>query len=124
MCASPNILPYQFEPEYSDSELENVPLLGEDNPTVNVYAGRKESVDWCKCNNCKPMPTDHESLCCAESELIGRVKKNYKCVTQNPSFSTLIVFKEALNLLRHQTIRNTKSIKKKTLLSQFVALFS
>ena len=40
--------PYQIEIEYSDSELENIPLPGEDNPSVNVYAGRKESVERCK----------------------------------------------------------------------------
>jgi hypothetical protein len=110
-------VPYQFEPEYSDSELENIPLLGEDNPTVNIYAGRKGSVEWCKCRICKPMPTDHESLCCAESEVIGKVKANYECVTENPIFSSLIVFKEALNILRHQTIRKTKSNKKKNSLA-------
>lgn len=113
------IQPYQFEPEYSDSEIENITIVPEVRAGLSVdnLLGRKDNIQWCNCNHCVSMLTDHESLCCSESESVRRVRGSHECIIDHQSFLNLIISKDALNLLRHQTIRKTSNRKKRNTLT-------
>lgn len=113
------IQPYQFEPEYSDDEIENISLVQEVRAglSVDVLLGRKDNNSWCTCNRCVSMLTDHECLCCSEAESVRKVRGEHNCITEHRSFLNLIIDRNALNLLRHQTIRKTNNRKKRKMLT-------
>ena len=80
MNLNKDIVPYQFEPRLSDSE-----ICGEDVNVVDqngeVEAELEEKLksqlnstveSWCKCGSCGVMPTHKEHVCCHEIDTIRR----------------------------------------------------
>jgi hypothetical protein len=114
------IYPYQFEPEYSDSEdLDYTELEDEDSELAETtkYIGRQGTSVWCLCSKCSVMQSDHESLCCQESDTIAKVRKDFQCITLNPAFQNTILSVDSLNISRHQLIRKTTNQRKKRTLT-------
>ena len=54
---------YQFEPEFTEEEIESQNLAS--SPVVSENE-RGMSLDWCTCENCTILPTLNECLCCDE----------------------------------------------------------
>ena len=52
--------PYDFEPEASSSEDDNIDISNEEKSRIG-------NVDWCVCGKCRPMQTFTESLCCRDT---------------------------------------------------------
>ncbi|XP_022808192.1 P2X purinoceptor 7-like [Stylophora pistillata] len=61
---------------------------------VDSDADRLGNTDWCECGTCQPMPTTHESVCCAE---IGQVWQKVEeqrpetqmtCITEYSGFQS------------------------------------
>ncbi|XP_060070504.1 uncharacterized protein LOC132563538 [Ylistrum balloti] len=83
---SEGIRPYRFEPELGsddDEESGNPPSAIED---------RLGSTEWCKCENCREMPTVPESICCTEIAQIQHIKNEFphlNCITQHPGFPSV-----------------------------------
>ncbi|XP_068112363.1 uncharacterized protein [Hyperolius riggenbachi] len=44
---------------------------------------------WCSCNNCTPMPTGMESICCREIPSVNARMENIQCITNHPMFTQL-----------------------------------
>ena len=62
--------PYEFEPLVSSMESE-VDLDDFSNQVEEVsQSTRVGNVQWCECDSCEAMNTDHESLCCVEANEI------------------------------------------------------
>lgn len=89
-------LPYQFEPEYTEEELQEmeeeerrraVELQQEMAETQPRVAGNL----WCVCGRCEAMATEEECLCCHEWDLLHRgqdsPRENGQCFTEVENFS-------------------------------------
>ena len=57
--------PYDFEPEASSSEEDNIDISNDD--SSDEEKSRIGNVDWCVCGKCRPMQTFTESLCCRDT---------------------------------------------------------
>lgn len=60
--------PYSFEPLASSSENEE-----EESAFPNDEIKRVGNLDWCLCKCCKQMESEHESLCCQETNEISEI---------------------------------------------------
>ena len=73
---------------------------------------RSDNLDWCKCGQCS-ITTEIESFCCLESYVIRQKIEqndaNITCITMMPSFQTLIIDKESLELTRNVVGHQIKS---------------
>lgn len=79
---------YQFEPEFTEEEIEaqnDAPP-----PAVNVNE-RGASLNWCTCENCTILPTFKECLCCYEFEhyVADYINEHIKCISHHPDFDTV-----------------------------------
>lgn len=68
---------YRFEPEYTVEELRQMEMEMEaramEAPQTNVTAetvSRITGTWWCACGKCRQMPTEVESMCCKEWDLL------------------------------------------------------
>ena len=62
--------PYEFEPLVSSMESED-DLDDTSNQIEEVSPStRIGNIQWCECDSCEAMNTDHESLCCVEANEI------------------------------------------------------
>ena len=57
---------------------------------------------WCRCGNCIVMPTVRECVCCQEVAAIQyRIpteSESLTCITRNPSFTTVVLDREVLDV--------------------------
>lgn len=103
---------------YLDPTLPISPHTSDDEPASDGYSTGDETDDeeeargkskervpnveeYCSCSNCETMPTRVESFCCQESEIVGVLRKEYECVTDNPRFCNEILDEERLQLYRY-----------------------
>ena len=83
MCSQDSfgLIAYDFEPEYSAKELEE---LG------SIAMGRDGQVtvddDFCMCLNCANMPLTRENVCCRESELVLSNLDSCDCIKDHANF--------------------------------------
>ena len=69
----------------------NTPELGDNEPDPGPP--NEEIPDWCKCQNCRPVPTAEENKCC---------KRTVRpCITTNPLFTQLVLDANVLDLAMH-----------------------
>ena len=62
---------------------KQIKIIFLDNSPVLVQTTRINSTDYCLCNNCQPMPTAAESVCCQEIPYIqGKFKGKLKDLEQ------------------------------------------
>ena len=61
--------PYDFEPEASSSEEDNIDISNDD--SSDEEKSRIGNVDWCVCGKCRPMQTFTERLCCRDTNEVA-----------------------------------------------------
>ncbi|XP_061195130.1 uncharacterized protein LOC133203348 [Saccostrea echinata] len=85
-----DIVPYQFEPNASESDEQNSSLGGGGSDEEQQRLG---NTDWCTCGFCVHMPTPRESVCCCEIDRVNSKKdsfdKKLSCITEHPGFSSV-----------------------------------
>ena len=87
MCSQDSfgLIAYNFEPEYSAEELEEL---------KSIAKGRDGEVtvddDFCTCLNCAIIPTSRENVCCRESELVLSNLDSYDCIKDHANFETVV----------------------------------
>lgn len=64
--------PYLFEPEYTDEELRAMEEAPTQQQPLSQASERQRAMEtwWCKCLHCHTMPTELESLCCTEWDIV------------------------------------------------------
>ena len=72
------ILPYQFEPEYSSSEEQPQSAAeeeeGEEDSVSNEgNENRLSNMSWCSCERCVAMPSEKECVCCKEVTFLSKI---------------------------------------------------
>ena len=92
------VLPYQFEPEFSESDSEG---FREGDPRdisepSSQHEQRVGNTDWCRCGGCITMETERECFCCEEYHELGDKMYFITCVTENTSFTTVCLDSEVL----------------------------
>ena len=72
------IRPFMFEPQHgTSSEDESDANMAQDPPEALEYTAdettrsRLGNRDWCTCTNCQVMPSETESICCQEMNVLG-----------------------------------------------------
>lgn len=107
---------YRFEPEYSEEEFlrrkaEYEQQLSEEStvaPAAEAAAPRVTGTWWCSCRKCRQMPTEEESLCCAEWDLLiteGMENLNVSGDVSPQSVSpTCVTDRDVRDLLRRPVI--------------------
>lgn len=89
--------PYLFEPEYTEEELAQMDRVREetheDEQAGAIVRTRANSSWWCKCDCCEQMPTEIESLCCAEWDQVlpsVHLEDPTHCVAATDAFAAMI----------------------------------
>lgn len=90
--------PYDHEPKKtskykksmnSEDIYEKDEEIEEDTRTGNIY--------WCRCNNCKPMMTFSESICCKDNKEVPLdFFENCQCITETDAFKAVCLYKPVL----------------------------
>ncbi len=88
--------PYIFEPEYTDEELQDMERRQREEQLeeANLMAStRSTETWWCSRKSCESMPSEQESFCCKEWDLIQSGQEgswDSACVTSADDFPNLI----------------------------------
>ena len=94
-----NPRPYLFEPVFTEEELRALEQRTLEHPVVQSDADVRSRANanwWCHCGVCQPMPTEIESLCCADwGEILPSMQRCTEedtrvCVTTNEDFTAMI----------------------------------
>lgn len=104
------ISPYSFEPLASN--YVNLQRQVENSPT---NTGRIGNINWCICENCIPMDTNHESHCCCESKSISELKGGLTCITLHDSFHSVVFNLDTLQASRYQMLLRADNVKRERL---------
>ena len=112
-----SIVPYNFEPLVSDADLFDYTHYEES--SVNYNGRSKLNVsDWCLCRKCENQLSDRECVCCYEHSNIFKMCLNDKCITENPSFSKIILDEEILRITKQFMISKSKNKNKQKMLQK------
>ena len=72
------IRPFMFEPQHgtssedeSDSNMVQDPPEAVEYTTDETTRSRLGNRNWCTCTNCQVMPSETESICCQEMNVLG-----------------------------------------------------
>ena len=103
------LLPYQFEPEWDEDEIEeqedHEDAVNGDNLDQEPEPDRLTDIAvWCQCDTCSIMPTVKECLCCTEDSvnLLQKLYEgNWECITRHTDFSIICLNKTVLEILMH-----------------------
>ena len=120
------IQPYQFEPP------ARTPSSGPVASRLRAVAGRRgpqglvhpdgaalvarsggPARNWCTCGDCQQMDEDEDCICCNEIELTNIKRQDNLCVGELEELQYIVLYKPALNILRHNKIKFSNDIKKK-----------
>ncbi|KAI8493458.1 hypothetical protein Bbelb_288550 [Branchiostoma belcheri] len=126
-----NIIPYNFEPrrrvrpagEGGSTGVSVAPTYPElieaqsvvewDGVDVETEGWRRKQFIWCRCGNCRQMPTVRECVCChdlTECEDRG-VPDDIVCIVDDVNFNPCILNQDTLRM----TMTNRATIMKKTI---------
>ncbi|XP_060582264.1 P2X purinoceptor 7-like [Ruditapes philippinarum] len=76
--------PYQFEPT-NDSL-----TVSESSSSDSEYDGEEDAIpdvsDWCRCDQCIPMPTANECRCCRTMNIVDQKTEGLQCITEHEGF--------------------------------------
>lgn len=79
------LIPYNFEPEYSLSEIEAL-TNHDDSPDTE-----RALDEWCDCENCMIMGNTDENICCRQSDITLGSMDDYECITDHTHFSEIVL---------------------------------
>lgn len=94
--------PYLFEPEYTDIELQEMEEAAAATQPQSQASERQRALEswWCKCNQCQAMPTEQESMCCIDWDIVMPQLESldnadngtsvFRCITEDPGFPPLL----------------------------------
>ena len=63
---------YRFEPEFTQEELREMEARATEAPEAPAEAVPRITGGWCACGKCRQMPTEVESRCCTEWDLVRK----------------------------------------------------
>ena len=97
-------LAYSNEPLLSAEEQERRKTKRENREKMfvkkNKKSNRRKNTDWCHCNNCIPMDTEIESVCCMEYANSDGVFENKLgntfCITLEDDFNATVINQSVL----------------------------
>ena len=79
---------YQWESEYTEEELAEIPSDSQDRNTEHV---RSKDLSWCTCSFCTAMHQLRESMCCQEFEhyMVEYLTDPVSCITCHQDFALI-----------------------------------
>ncbi|XP_059921533.1 P2X purinoceptor 7-like [Gadus macrocephalus] len=98
---------YRFEPECTQEELREMEARATEAPEAPAEAVPRITGNWwCACGKCRQMPTEHESRCCTEWDLVVTAGMANLNVSVDETVSPCISINEVRQLL-NKTVLET-----------------
>ena len=82
------LVAYNYEPEYSEIELESLERALENADVSDI---EEQDGEWCDCENCSEMASRDENICCRSSELCCGSLEDNQCITQHKNFGEIVL---------------------------------
>lgn len=101
-----SIKPYCFEPRKKQTETTDNNLSEIQTHIVTKRAG---NTHWCKCEECEVMPSEEESICCHDSNIISNIRGDLECITQHDSFKSVVLNIDTLSTARYYILMHCKN---------------
>ncbi len=79
------VVPYNFEPEYTEEELER--QRQEEAAAGGVEQAAMALEDWCFCQECEEMATENECVCCRSADYVLPNIGDLECITEHEQFT-------------------------------------
>lgn len=92
---------HESDNEDATEGYEDVPVATSSSNPQQVDSAVKPVETWCTCGRCENMPTEKESYCCDESEMVAEIRQDFNCVTEAEQFCNLIESKDTLKYSRY-----------------------
>ena len=93
--------PYNFEPEYTEEELVELATASDEN---SGYDGSSQQT--CRCTHCRFQTAivEEEKTCCVDNDLTVSNLEDYCCITDHPSFHTIMLNRTLLEVAYIQSL--------------------
>ena len=100
------LIPYNFEPEYSEEELRERSIA-----SANDGEGNKTEDADCRCERCifSIAVVPEERNCCADNTLCITSMSDLTCITEHSSFATIVLAPIILEVAFVQTMAYKRS---------------
>ena len=98
--------PYNFEPEYTEEELAELATASDEN-SGNDDSSRQT----CRCTHCRFQTAivEEEKTCCVDNDLTVSNLEDYCCITDHPSFHTIVLNRTVLEVAYIQSLAYKRS---------------
>lgn len=94
-----NIMPFSFEPEYTEEEIEErraQRLISIRVPLTDSTAEEPESIEWCNSSHCVFHP-EMESICCKNPMILpGEKFQEANCIIETDAFKKVCLDRDVL----------------------------
>ncbi len=96
------VRPYMYEPERGDDDSSG----SESDLDDEEHVARIGNNNWCKCEQCIPMPSVRESKCCKEIGVVFKLMESFvldvDCITDHPGFRNVCLDRWVLDTAYNQ----------------------
>ena len=98
--------PYNFEPEYTEEELAELATASDENS-----GNDDSSQQTCRCTHCRFQTAivEEEKTCCVDNDLPVSNLEDYCCITDHPSFHTIVLNRTVLEVAYIQSLAYKRS---------------
>ena len=98
--------PYNFEPEYTEEELVELATASDENS-----GNDDSSQQTCRCTHCRFQTAivEEEKTCCVDNNLTVSNLEDYCCITDHPSFHTIVLNRTVLEVAYIQSLAYKRS---------------
>ena len=98
--------PYNFEPEYTEEELVELATASDENS-----GNDGSSQQTCRCTHCRFQTAivEEEKTCCVDNDLTVSNLEDYCCITDHPSFHTIMLNRTVLEVAYIQSLAYKRS---------------
>ena len=98
--------PYNFEPEYTEEELLELATASDENS-----GNDDSSQQTCRCTHCRFQTAivEEEKTCCVDNDLTVSNLEDYCCITDQPSFHTIVLNRTVLEVAYIQSLAYKRS---------------